>query len=352
LFLKDAVNKRNRDDGEDLLMGLIQERAATLSESLLEGLRMPLRAVFYPLGFAVEITTNDQAILDAAGESWSYLPQRHACPTLRIRIRVVDGSGKECPRAPVVRTQQHIVSMVADADHQAICDLEAGVAVVWLSRASLEYRSYLRYHFLEAIALVLISTSYATAIHAACVSRDGHGVLLCGDSGVGKSSLAYACARAGWTYTSDDASYLLHNARHPRVIGNARQVRFRPSAADLFPEIQGRDLTSRMEGKPSIEVPTRELPGLITAEEASIHSIVFLNRRPSARSELSSLSEDVASQYFRQTIYSSEEVLRRQTEALQQLCSVAVYELRYQSFDQAIERLDELARVGRFSSVG
>jgi hypothetical protein len=333
-------------------MELTQERAASVSEPLLAGMAMPLRAIFYPLGFAVEVVTNDQAILDAAGESWSNLPQRHACPTLRLRIGVVDGGGQGCPRAPVVRTQQHIVSMVADADHQAICDLEGGFAVAWLSRASLEYRSYLRYHFLEAVALVLISTSYATAIHAACVSRDGHGVLLCGDSGVGKSSLAYACARAGWTYTSDDASYLLHNARHPRVIGNARQVRFRPSAADLFPEIQGRAITPRLEGKPSVEVPTRELPGLITAEEASIYSIVFLNRRPSVAAELLPLSEDVASQYFRQTIYSSEEVLRRQTEALHQLCSVGVYELRYQSFDQAIERLDELARNGRSSSVG
>jgi hypothetical protein len=243
-----------------------------------------------------------------------------------------------------VRVRQHIFSVVADVDNHATCDLKTGSAVAWLSRSTLEHRSYVRYHFLEAIALVLISTSHATAIHAACVSRHGHGMLLCGNSGVGKSSLAYACARAGWIYTSDDASYLLHNAHRPRVIGNSRQVRFRPTAGDLFPEIRGRDLTPRLEGKPSIEVPTRELSGLSTAEEASVHSIIFLNRQPTEQVELLPLPKTVALRYFQHTLYSVEEVQQRQGKALEQLCASEVYELRYQSFDQAIGRLEELAR--------
>jgi hypothetical protein len=41
----------------------------------------------------------------------------------------------------------------------------------------------------------------AEALHAAFVSREGEAFCLCGDSGSGKSSLSYACARAGWVYT-------------------------------------------------------------------------------------------------------------------------------------------------------
>src|SRR5271168_4907051 len=38
------------------------------NDPLLCKMELPLRAVFYPLGFAVEISTNSQAVLDAAKE--------------------------------------------------------------------------------------------------------------------------------------------------------------------------------------------------------------------------------------------------------------------------------------------
>jgi len=314
------------------------------SDPLLSKLALPLHAVFYPLGFAVEITTNAQEVLDAARECWGHLHQRRANPMLQLRIGVTDGGSTDCPPRPVVRAQRHLLSIVADAHNHAVCDLKAGFAFAWLNHVALRHRSYLRYHFMESMALVLISTSYATALHAACVSRHGRGMLLCGDSGAGKSSLSYACARAGWTYTSDDASYLLHDSDQPRVIGNPHQVRFRPSASDLFPELIGRNLTPRAEGKPSIEVPTSELPGLITADEASIHYIIFLNRQPSAVAELLPLPKATTLQRFHQSLYPVEEIQQSQAATLQHLSATEMYELRYRDLHHAVDCLELLAR--------
>jgi hypothetical protein len=313
-------------------------------DPLLSKVALPLCAVFYPLGFAVEISTNAQGVLDAAAQSWGHLGGRYAREPLRLRIGVAAGGSGDCPPAPVVRGQRHLLSMIADAQNQAICDLEKGFAFAWVNHAALGHRDYLRYHFIEATALTLISARYVTPIHAACVSRHGRGMLLCGESGAGKSSLAYACARAGWTFTSDDASYLLRDGDPSRVIGNSHQVRFRPSAKELFPELQGRHLTPRAEGKPSIEVPTSELTGLVTSDEATIRYLIFLNRQPAAVAELQPLAQGEVLERFYQDLYPAAEVQRLQAGALEQLAATAVYELRYSELDHAVARLESLAR--------
>jgi hypothetical protein len=333
------------NEGEASVSETLQKEtsSSSIEDPLLCNVELPLRAVFYPLGFAFEIVTNSQAVLDAAGESWRHSRPRDSGPTVQLRIGVTARVSGSCPPAPVARGQQHLISLVADAQNHAICDLNAGFAFAWLTEDALQNRSYARYHFIEAVALILISTTYATPIHAACVSRYGRGMLLCGPSGAGKSTLAYACARRGWIFTSDDASYLRHHANELRVVGNSHQVRFRPSAKDLFPELRGRNITPRAEGKPSIEVPTAELPGILTADETLVHHIILLNRVPSAYAELRSLPREAAQQYFRQYLQLPDKIQEMQAEAAKSIFTADVHELRYQDLEQAIECLDLLA---------
>jgi hypothetical protein len=313
------------------------------SDPLLCKVELPLRTIFYPLGFPFEIITNSLGVLDAAGQSWNHMKQRDDGPVLQLRIGVTPhGSGK-CPPAPVVRGQGHLLSIVADAHNQAVCDLQAGSAFGWLTLDALDHPTYARYHFIEAVALILISSCYATPVHAACVSRYGRGMLLCGESGAGKSTLAYACARSGWTFTSDDACYLNHHSNELRVVGNSHQFRFRPSARSLFPELQGRGITPRAEGKPSIEIPSDELPGIVTSDQALVHNVILLNRVPSVQAELRSLPREAGRRYFEQFFHLPGKAQELQAEALRTLSTVDVYELRYQDLQQAVACLDLLA---------
>jgi hypothetical protein len=313
------------------------------NERVILSLPLKYRGMFYPLGFAVEVTTNEEAVLEIVRECWGGLGQLHANPALQVRIEVRDAGPAECPPAPVLRLQRNLFTVAADAYNHAVCDLTHGFSLVWLNHAALRHRRYLKYHFIETAAYILISNSYTTPVHAACVSRYGHGMLLAADSGVGKSSLSYACARAGWTYTSDDGSFLVRHGDEPRVVGNCRLIRFRPSARELFPELQGRKLTPRVQGKPSIEVPTSEL-GLITADQAVIHSIIFLHRQPGARAQLVPLPRGVAIQRFRQWLEPIEEVREQQIATLKQLSSVDAYDFQYEDLESAIACLDRLAR--------
>src|SRR4029077_5099751 len=111
----------------------------------------------------------------------------------------------------------------------------------------------------------LLKSLYLTPLHAAFVSLAGRGVLLCGDAGAGKSSLAFACARSCWTFLSDDSGCLIRSGSDRLVVGNPYQMRFREAGIDLFPELRNRRATPRPTGELAIEIDTASMPEITTA---------------------------------------------------------------------------------------
>jgi hypothetical protein len=82
----------------------------------------------------------------------------------------------------------------------------------------------------------------------------------------------------------------------------------------------------------------------VTADEATVDYIIFLNRQPSAIAELLPLSNEVALQYFHQNVYPLGEIKQPQIVALERLSRMEVYELRYSELHQAVDRLERLAQ--------
>jgi hypothetical protein len=306
---------------------------------LLCDMDLPLCRTFYPLGFAVEIITNDPEVLCAADESFGHRRLRHGSAGLQIRIGVAGNGGAQCPPEPTRREYNHLYSLVAETENQALLDLRTYANFVWLNRSALKNRLYLRNNFLEKVVYLLLGVSVVTDLHAGCVSKNGKGILLCGDSGAGKTTLSYACARAGWTYTSDDTSYLINRLSMPRVIGHAHRVRFRPAAKELFPELEHREITPRMEGKASIEVPMGELPPIDAATEAAVSAIVYLNRYSGAKAGLIPLPERTATERMSKDLYSAGEIRTKHEKVLEKLASIPTFELQYCELDHAIEKL-------------
>ena len=333
-----------------MVKGVLQEAqqksvAAKLSraqEALLYDMELPLRATFYPLGFAIDILTNDPNVLLAAQESFGHRRLRHGGTTLQIRIGVTASGGEACPPEPTRREYDHLYSLTADTENHAMLDLKTCTSFVWLNRSAVNNSLYLRYNFLEKVVYLLLGASVVTDIHAACISKAKRGILLCGDSGAGKSTLAYACARAGWTYTSDDTSYLINDSTIPRVIGHSHRLRFRPAAKELFPELARYQVTPRMEGKPSIEVWASELPILSTASEAWVNSVVYLKRGRYSKSMLVPMPKGTAAERLRKELFSAGEIRRKHEKMLQVLFSTPTFELQYHHLEDAIDQLNLL----------
>lgn len=313
-------------------------------DALLCDMELQYKKIFFPLGYPVEIITNDTAVLEAAEESFGHARFSRNSVTLQIRIGVSQESSSECPSEPTRREYNHLYSLVADVHNQALLDLRSLINFTWVTKAAVRNRIYLRYNFIEKAVYLLLGASAVTDLHAACVSNNGKGILLIGDSGAGKSTLAYACARAGWTFTSDDTCYLINDSDVPRVIGHSHRARFRPSAIELFPELQRFGLTPRIEGKPSIEVPVSELPVENTAAEANVDLIVYLNRSPSAAGILIRLPYGTATERTCGDLYSAGEIRAKHERILQILSDIPTYELQYCDLSQGILLLDRLSR--------
>lgn len=351
-FVQTSIQVRQKDvdaDGRRVPQGTRQRTGAQKlsrpQDALLSDMKLSLHRTFYPLGFAVEIMTNDPDVLAAANESFGHRRLCRGSAALQVRIGISEGDSSECPPEPTRREYNHLYSLVADGENQALLDLRTGANFVWLNKAALNHRSYFRYNFLEKVVYLLLGASVVTDIHAACVSRNGKGILLCGDSGAGKTTLAYACARAGWTYTSDDTCYLINVSESPRVIGHSHRVRFRPEAKALFSELRNRDITPRMEGKPSIEIQFSDMPELhiSTTPEVAVHAIVYLNRDSSANARLRVLPAGTATLRISQELFSAGEIREKHEARLQILSGVPTYELHYRKLQDAMRELDRLA---------
>lgn len=311
-------------------------------------MEFPFRRMFYPLGFPVEISTNLEAVLDIAAESWAAFTGLFDTPVIRIQVGVLESLSTECPPAPSCLVHENVFSFTADKENFGFIDMSRGFCGIWVTPVAVANRSYLRSFFIECAIVCPIATRYATGVHSGCVSRNGAGVLLCGDSGAGKSTLSYACAKAGWTYITDDGSYMVHGTDGLQVVGNCHQVRFRPASSVFFPEIEGREITKRAEvGKPSIELRTATLPGIRYSQTANVKHLVILNRREGINAPLRPYSRDIVRRFLHQGRFSPVEFMPTHLATIEKLLRTEPLELRYTDLDWAIEQLETLAHAER-----
>jgi hypothetical protein len=326
------------------------ERAMPASQPDLDGVRVELkhRATFYPYGFPLELATNSEDVLRVAGETWQGNKQLFKAWPVQLRVVLIEVTGSKCPPHPKCRIEHHLAFNVADQNNYLIHDISQGFSYACVSRSALEHRTYFRYFFLESAAMCQIANRFATPIHGACVELDGRGVLLCGDSGAGKSTLAYACAKAGWTYITDDCSFLINDRADRLVTGNYLQMRFRPSTSEIFPELKDCEATDRSgAGKPSLELRTIREGWINRTPVSKISYVVFLNRFGPRHQELDVFAKEVARRFITQSLFSMPEIRALQEARINSLLQVKVLELRYHELSYAVSRLTRLVREDR-----
>jgi len=301
---------------------------------------MPLKAVFHPLGFSLEIATNSPGVLEAAEESWRHFSKVFSGPTLRLRI-AVEGESDGCPPDLVCRQQHNLLARVADARNFAVSDVQHGFAFAWLTRTTVERRAYLRSRFLESIVWDLLEPSCVTPVHAACVQRGEHGFLFCGDSGAGKSTLAYACARSGWTYLSDDYCHVVRGRNDRMLIGNPHQIRLRESTVEIFPELKQHPSTPH-DGEMVIELATADVPEMKTRQYCPIDYIIFLKRGPYAAPQLAPFPKHSLSKWFEQILWGPKEIRDAHRATIRTLLTAETFELRYSDLNSAVDLLETM----------
>jgi hypothetical protein len=299
---------------------------------------------FYPLGFPLTVESNSQEILRAASASWSYFPPVFDREPMFLSLGMSQVPSKALPPAPSFRSRGHLLSIVSDPENFVVCDFKSGFQFGWVSEAVAKDTAFLRYFFLDVAVLTTIQQQHLAPIHGACVSHNGGGVVLCGPSSAGKSTLAYACSRAGWTYVSDDATFLVRSEPLNYAIGNCHTIRFRENTKRFFPELFHLQSSRRANGSQRIETFTRDLP-IRTTPACHLEHVVFLNRTDTGEARLQPYNKAFALDWFTSfTSYGETSVRNAQLKAYETLLNAPVWELCYTDLDDAVSLLNDLKR--------
>lgn len=129
------------------------------------------------------------------------------------------------------------------------CDPEQGVAVVAVPAGRTDATWLLSR---PLFTLPLMETARRRGLyplHAACLARDGRGVIVVGPSGAGKSTLALGLAQAGFDFLGDDLVFL-DVTRGVRALGFPDELGLEPATRTLFPALRSRIAAEAPQGWP------------------------------------------------------------------------------------------------------
>ena len=305
------------------------------------------RRLYYPLGFPLELQTNSHQVVEAAEECWGSFSQSFNIAPMRLALGVKKAVKTEpLPAKSTFVAREHLLAIIANPDNFVMCDFHQAFSFGWITPSLASDYAILRYRILTPAAVMMAEHLALAPLHGALIARGDRGVVLCGDSFAGKSTLAYASARAGWTYVSDDGTFLVRDRFDRYAVGNPHFIRFREDARQLFPELADRLAVPRPNGKIGMEMFTRDLP-IAIAPGAKIEHVVFLNRNHYGAARLRRYPKDQMQAFCAQHVsFGSSEVRSAQTQCHQRLLNAPVWELCYQNFSDAIRRLEQLVDSG------
>ena len=311
-------------------------------DSVLSAFELPLRRTFYPFGFPLQLETNSEEVLAAASEGWDAFHQTFDDAPVRLCLGVLPGSGEPLAPESVFRWRENLMSIVADAENLVVCDFSRGFAFGWVTQNTAADHPMLQYRFLTAAGATLVEQRAFAALHGGLVARNGKGVMLAGDSFAGKSTLAYACARSGWTYITDDCILVARRHRDRYAVGDPHKIRFRPDAPQLFPELADCLVTFRPNGKIAIEVLTRELD-IETAPGCHVDHIVYLNRVPDSKVHLSPIAKErVRADWAQYNVLGTEDAREARQRCHERMLNAQLWEMSYSDLDEAVALLELL----------
>jgi len=158
--------------------------------------------------------------------------------------------------------------LLAGAGAAGRAELAGSVAVAELAPAALADPRVVR-EVVGAVSLYLVTRRDREPVHGAAVARGGSALVLAGPSGSGKSTLAYAAWRAGLDVLADDAVYVQLEPR-PQVWALPGPVHLEPAALRWFPELAGRPLVRRPDGRAKLAVELGPASAARAAEPAGL----------------------------------------------------------------------------------
>ena len=253
----------------------------TPNDPFLQQVAMPHQAVFNVMGVPVLFESNDLALIQLAAQAYKQLPATgFQPPHLCMRLLANDDLRADAFDQPPPYLQYahaDLFSALFSPADAVLCSLRPGTGLVTVSPAMRRFAHTVRYEMIENAAFNLLTAHLnAVPLHAACLIKNNTSLLIFGDTGAGKSTLALACLLQGWQLIAEDSVFMLPG--HPSELrGVPNFLHITQETAAFFPEaaLQGERITRRS-GKTKLALDVRTQFHAIDRIAAPLGALVFL----------------------------------------------------------------------------
>lgn len=215
---------------------------------------------FPAYGVPLEVRSNAAAALDLAEVTfgaWRGLDRSLVRLDRPARLDVVvhEPTGRTLP-ARLTYRRHGPVFLAASGSCLCAVLLEQQHAVCFVPQQALGDPEWFGAH-VNGCGLLAVSQHDRVPLHGAAVVSNGHAAVLVGPSGIGKSTLAYACHAAGLQVLSEEAVFVSLGDGPPRLWGHVPSIWLDPLAVRFFPELAGQPVVERPSGKRRVAAPAR-----------------------------------------------------------------------------------------------
>jgi hypothetical protein len=190
----------------------------------------------------------------------------------------------------------------------------------------------------EMAEIVCGAQRVAAVFHAGCVSQNGNGLLICGDSGQGKSTLTFGLVAAGCDYMGDDHIPLHRDGRSAMSFPSAAGVK--PGSWNLpeIAQLQSRFGLTALSPREGVRyIPLHRTSAIDTGEKRPIKAVIFPSFRPDAPFRMERITPEQA---LIQALQAGSRPSHSHNRDLAPLCKflndVPAYALYYSSSDQSV----------------
>jgi hypothetical protein len=264
--------------------------ADLLADPFGERSRTMVRRELQLLGGRFRFESNSRRLLRLVETAFDGLPRHRLSATPpRLSVRLVLRSGRP-PRArrrleppPLgMFSGAGLLGGATDRSDFVVLSPEERSALIVISPAMISFPYHARYELIEFAVFTLASRAQRlVSLHAACIGREGRGLLLMGPSGAGKSTLTLLSLLQGFDFIAEDSVFVAPDTLLATGIASflhvrADSLRWVERSRDVA-AIRASPVIRRRSGVRKFEVDVRRGAHRLAVSPLKIGAIVFLS---------------------------------------------------------------------------
>lgn len=252
---------------------------AVIEPLLQPAIALPLKARFIVTGATWDISTNSEEILAIFKDVFQSSENNRSPAELEVFFRVDFGLPNSVRQtSPHFKALEHLYYGTFGSGDSMLVDQLNRRVVGSFSLATVGDASYWKRVILPCLLGITSSCVGITPVHCACVEKDQLGLLIHGESGAGKSTLALSLSLKGFSYVSDDCTYISHSGDRMRSWGSSAPLKLLPEAKAYFPLLANVVPSRSLNGELAFEVDPKEVFDIKRSSSCDPRWLFFIER--------------------------------------------------------------------------